>query len=53
MLEFHDEPRDNLRSACKKVIKNIIETHKDWKNDVMILKKGLLDKIDKILKSFR
>lgn len=29
-----------------------METQKDWKNDVMILKKSSLDKIDKILKSF-
>lgn len=51
LIDFNEEPQFNLRNECKRLVKSILELYKDWKNDVMDLKKPVLDKIDKILKS--
>ena len=52
IIDYHDEPQNNLRSECKRVMKILMESHKDWKSDVLVLKKNKLDKIDRILKNF-
>ena len=52
LLDYHEEPQNNLRAECKRVIRVLMESHKEWKSDVMVLKKSKLDKIDRILKGF-
>lgn len=35
LTEFNEEPQFNLRSECKRLVKLILESYKDWKNDVV------------------
>jgi hypothetical protein len=51
LTEFSEEPQFNLRSECKRLVKVILESYKDWKNDVVELRKEELERIDKLLKN--
>jgi hypothetical protein len=51
LTEFNEEPQFNLRSECKRLVKLILESYKDWKNEVVELRKEELERIDKLLKN--
>lgn len=51
MIDFHEDPSLQVKTESRKIAKCIIESHRDWKNDINGLKPHTLEKIDKIIKS--
>lgn len=50
MIFFHEDPSLQVKLESRKVAKGLIESHKDWRNDINGLKPYTLEKIDKIIK---